>query len=77
MNSSQLSAWNCVYEILFSIVQILIVSPTEVAESDAKYRKQGSGTLKLKVGKDLRADIEVLNAIRVAHPDCSFILNAK
>lgn len=28
------------------------------------------------MGKDLRADIEVLKAIRVAHPDCSFILDA-
>ncbi|MBA0703794.1 hypothetical protein Golax_016093, partial [Gossypium laxum] len=30
----------------------------------------------LKVGKNLKADIEVLQAIRAAHPDCSFILDA-
>lgn len=57
-------------------MQIPIVSPAEAAELAAKYRKQGFNTLKLKVGKNLRADIEVLQAIRVAHPDCSFILDA-
>ncbi|KAJ0049573.1 hypothetical protein Pint_16525 [Pistacia integerrima] len=30
----------------------------------------------LKVGKNLKADIEVLQAIRAVHPDCSFILDA-
>lgn len=32
--------------------------------------------MKLKVGKDLNSDIEVLQAIRVAHPHCLFILDA-
>lgn len=32
--------------------------------------------MKLKVGKNLNADIEVLQAIRTAHPDCMFILDA-
>lgn len=32
--------------------------------------------MKLKVGKDLNADIEVLKAIRGAHPHCLFILDA-
>lgn len=32
--------------------------------------------MKLKVGKNLNSDIEVLQAIRVAHPDCQFILDA-
>ncbi|KAL6010825.1 hypothetical protein ACLOJK_001267 [Asimina triloba] len=57
-------------------ITIPIVSPTEAAQLAAKYAKQGFGTLKLKVGKNLKADIEVLRAIRVAHPDCSFILDA-
>lgn len=57
-------------------ITIPIVSPIEAAELAAKYREQGFSTLKLKVGKDLRADLEVLRAIRVAHPDCSFILDA-
>ncbi|KAM7268527.1 hypothetical protein ACFE04_010693 [Oxalis oulophora] len=55
---------------------IPIVSPAEAAELAAKYCKQGFTTLKLKVGKNLKSDIEVLQAIRVAHPTCSFILDA-
>ncbi|KAK8606559.1 hypothetical protein V6N13_030838 [Hibiscus sabdariffa] len=55
---------------------IPIVSPAEAAALASKYHKQGFKTLKLKVGKNLKADIEVLQAIRAAHPDCSFILDA-
>lgn len=57
-------------------MQIPIVSPYEAAELASKYRKQGFGTLKLKVGKNLNTDIEVLQAIRAVHPDCMFILDA-
>ncbi|XP_076911813.1 L-Ala-D/L-amino acid epimerase isoform X3 [Bidens hawaiensis] len=55
---------------------IPIVTPTEAGQLAAKYYKQGFKTLKLKVGKDLNADIEVLKAIRGAHPHCLFILDA-
>ncbi|KAK8680092.1 hypothetical protein V6N13_109046 [Hibiscus sabdariffa] len=57
-------------------ITIPIVSPAEAAALASKYREQGFETLKLKVGKNLKADIEVLKAIRTAHPDCSFILDA-
>ncbi|KAJ0105018.1 hypothetical protein Patl1_19171 [Pistacia atlantica] len=57
-------------------ITIPIVSPSEAAELASKYIKQGFTTLKLKVGKNLKADIEVLQAIRAVHPDCSFILDA-
>ncbi|XP_039143763.1 L-Ala-D/L-amino acid epimerase isoform X2 [Dioscorea cayenensis subsp. rotundata] len=57
-------------------ITIPIVSPSEAAELAAKYYKQGFSTLKLKVGKNLESDIEVLKAIRVAHPTCAFILDA-
>lgn len=57
-------------------ITIPIVSPAEAAELAAKYRKQGFSTLKLKVGKNLNADMDVLKAIRRVHPDCSFILDA-
>ncbi|XP_020097534.1 L-Ala-D/L-amino acid epimerase isoform X2 [Ananas comosus] len=57
-------------------ITIPIVSPSEAAELAAKYRKQGFSTLKLKVGKNLNSDIEVLRAIRSVHPDCLFILDA-
>ncbi|KAA8541285.1 hypothetical protein F0562_025248 [Nyssa sinensis] len=39
---------------------IPIVSPAEAAELASKFCKQGFKTLKLKVGKNLNADIEVL-----------------
>nr|XP_043609999.1 L-Ala-D/L-amino acid epimerase isoform X2 [Erigeron canadensis] len=57
-------------------ITIPIVSPTEAGQLALKYYKQGFKTLKLKVGKDLNADIEVLQAIRMAHPHCLFILDA-
>ncbi|KAG6401830.1 hypothetical protein SASPL_138698 [Salvia splendens] len=57
-------------------ITIPIVSPAEAAELASKYRVQGFKTLKLKVGKTLTADIEVLKAIRTVHPDCLFILDA-
>lgn len=57
-------------------VQIPIVSPAEASDLALKYRKEGFETLKLKVGKNLKADIQVLQAIRAVHPTCSFILDA-
>ncbi|KAE8694722.1 L-Ala-D/L-amino acid epimerase [Hibiscus syriacus] len=57
-------------------ITIPIVSPAEAAALASKYHRQGFKTLKLKVGKNLKADIDVLHAIRAAHPDCSFILDA-
>lgn len=57
-------------------ITIPIVSPSEAADLASKYRAQGFKTLKLKVGKNLAADIEVLQAIRNVHPDCLFILDA-
>ncbi|AQK91761.1 Phytanoyl-CoA dioxygenase, partial [Zea mays] len=48
----------------------------EPAQLAAEYRGQGFQTLKLKVGKNLNSDIEVQKAIRLVHPDCSFILDA-
>ncbi|CAL5445225.1 unnamed protein product [Camellia sinensis] len=57
-------------------ITIPIVSPAEAAELASKYQKQGFKTLKLKVGKNLNGDIEVLKAIRMVYPDCLFILDA-
>ncbi|CAA7051365.1 unnamed protein product [Microthlaspi erraticum] len=49
----------------------------EMAMVDAAARaEEGFETLKLKVGKNLKADIEVLQAIREVHPTCSFVLDA-
>ena len=42
----------------------------------AKYCKQGFKTLKIEMGRDLNADIEVLQTVQVAHPHFLFIFNA-
>lgn len=57
-------------------ITIPIVSAAEAAKLASKYCEQGFKTLKLKVGKNLNSDIEVLQAIRAVHPDCFFILDA-
>lgn len=53
-----------------------MVSPSQAAQLASNYGKNGFKTLKLKVGKNLKGDIEVLQAIRAAHPDCLFVLDA-
>ncbi|CAL2262305.1 unnamed protein product [Prunus armeniaca] len=60
----------------YEFASIPIVSAGEAATLASKYREQGFRTLKLKVGKNLISDIEVLLAIRAVHPDCDFILDA-
>lgn len=57
-------------------ITIPIVSADEASKLALYYRKQGFKTLKLKVGKNLDADIEVLKAIRKVYPGCCFILDA-
>ncbi|KAL3748835.1 hypothetical protein ACJRO7_009989 [Eucalyptus globulus] len=49
-------------------ITIPIVSPAEAAELALKCRKQGFQTSKLKVSKDLKADIKVHQAIWALHP---------
>lgn len=64
------------FVVMMVYVQIPIVSPAEASDLASKYREEGFETLKLKVGKNLKADIQVLQAIREVHPTCSFILDA-
>ncbi|VVB11017.1 unnamed protein product [Arabis nemorensis] len=52
-------------------IAIPIVSPAEASDLALKYRKEGFETLKLKVGKNPKADIEVLQAIHAVHPTYS------
>ncbi|KAK8694411.1 hypothetical protein V6N13_071964 [Hibiscus sabdariffa] len=42
----------------------------------AEYFKLGFKTLVIKLGRNLSSDIEVLQAVRAAHPHCLFILDA-
>lgn len=64
------------YSLVLTLPVIPIVSPAEASNLAAKYREEGFKTLKLKVGKNLKADIQVLQAIREVHPASSFILDA-
>ncbi|KAK8965531.1 hypothetical protein KSP40_PGU003387 [Platanthera guangdongensis] len=78
-NSLQIPLWKLFGGASTSIVTditIPIVTPDEAAKLAVKYKERGFKTLKLKVGKNLGSDIEVLRAIRLVHPDCSFILDA-
>ncbi|XP_023001723.1 L-Ala-D/L-amino acid epimerase isoform X1 [Cucurbita maxima] len=78
-NSINIPLWRLFGGVSNSIttdITIPITSASNAAKLAAKYRDQGFKTLKLKVGKDLRADIEVLQRIRTVHSDCKFILDA-
>uniref|UniRef100_A0A7C9EGV8 Dipeptide epimerase n=1 Tax=Opuntia streptacantha TaxID=393608 RepID=A0A7C9EGV8_OPUST len=57
-------------------ITIPIVAVDEASKLALQYKRQGFKTLKLKVGKNLNADIEVLEGIRKVYPDCLFILDA-
>lgn len=57
-------------------ITIPIVSVDEASKLALQYKRQGFKTLKLKVGKNLNADIEVLKGIRKVYTDCLFILDA-
>ncbi|XP_017239835.1 L-Ala-D/L-amino acid epimerase [Daucus carota subsp. sativus] len=57
-------------------ITIPIVSSAKAYQLASDYQTKGFKTLKLKVGKNLNSDIEMLRAVRRAHPDCSLILDA-
>jgi L-alanine-DL-glutamate epimerase-like enolase superfamily enzyme len=59
-----------------SYVRVPTVSLAEASELASKYCKQGFKTLRLRVGKNINADIEVIQAIQAFHPHCSIILDA-
>lgn len=61
---------------LSTAITIPAVSPAEASELASKYCRLGFSTLKLNVGRNITADIEVLQVIRAMHPHCSFILDA-
>ncbi|GAB4845248.1 hypothetical protein Ancab_038658 [Ancistrocladus abbreviatus] len=78
-NSIRVPLWRLFGGVVNAIttdITIPIVSAHDAVILASKYRKQGFKTLKLKVGKNLTADIQVLQAIQVAYPGCQFILDA-
>ncbi|KAK1384078.1 Dipeptide epimerase [Heracleum sosnowskyi] len=69
-------AFGAVSNTIITDITIPIVSSSKAAQLAHDYRIKGFKTLKLKVGRNLNADIDTLRAIRVSHPDCSLILDA-
>ncbi|XP_021888292.1 L-Ala-D/L-amino acid epimerase-like [Carica papaya] len=59
-----------------SAVTISAISPGKAIELASKYRLRGFNTFKLNMGSDINRDIEVFQAIKAAHPLCSFIFDA-
>ncbi|KAL1824759.1 hypothetical protein ACET3Z_011537 [Daucus carota] len=57
-------------------ITIPFVSSEKAYQLGSDYLTKGFKTLKLKVGKNLNSDIEMIRAVRKAHPDCSLILDA-
>ncbi|GMH21375.1 hypothetical protein Nepgr_023217 [Nepenthes gracilis] len=78
-NSIRLPLWRLfggVSNTITTDITIPIVSADAAAQLATEYCKKGFKTLKLKVGKDLNTDLQVLEAIRLAQPNCRFILDA-
>ncbi|GMI66155.1 cytochrome P450, family 77, subfamily A, polypeptide 5 pseudogene [Hibiscus trionum] len=61
---------------LSTAATIPTTSSAKAFDLAAEYCKLGFKTLEIKLGRNLIADIEILQAIRAAHPHCLFILDA-
>ncbi|MBA0590296.1 hypothetical protein Gorai_019009, partial [Gossypium raimondii] len=61
---------------LSTAATIPTTSSAKAFDLAAKYYKLGFKTLEIKLGRNVNADIEVLQAVRAAHPHCLFILDA-
>ncbi|XP_057993499.1 L-Ala-D/L-amino acid epimerase-like isoform X2 [Hevea brasiliensis] len=61
---------------LTTAITLSNVFPAEASELASKYCQLGFKTLKLKIGKNIKAEIEILQSIQAAHPNCSLILDA-
>ncbi|GLT28881.1 hypothetical protein SLA2020_037840 [Shorea laevis] len=78
-NSIDVPLWRLfggVSNTLSTAVTIPNTSSAKASELASKFQKLGFKIFKLNVGKNLSADIDVLQAIQAAHPQCSFILDA-
>ncbi|KAK8711923.1 hypothetical protein V6N13_147179 [Hibiscus sabdariffa] len=61
---------------LSTAATIPTTSSAKAFDLASKYCKLGFKTLEIKLGRNLNADIGVLQAVRAGHPHCSFILDA-
>ncbi|KAA3474568.1 L-Ala-D/L-amino acid epimerase-like [Gossypium australe] len=78
-NSIDVPLWRLfggVSDSLSTAATIPTTSSAKAFDLAAKYCKLGFKTLEIKLGRNLNADIEVLQAVRTAHPHCLFILDA-
>jgi L-alanine-DL-glutamate epimerase-like enolase superfamily enzyme len=57
-------------------ITIPITTAGEARELAAKYRVLGFETIKVKVGRDIAADLDRVFAIRRGHPSCRLVLDA-
>ena len=56
-------------------ITIPICAAAEAERLANSYRDLGFGTIKTKIGRAVRADLERLRSIRRGHPDCELILD--
>ncbi|KAF3444302.1 hypothetical protein FNV43_RR13992 [Rhamnella rubrinervis] len=61
---------------LTTAVTVPTVSPTEALKLASELREKGFNTMRLRIGMNLFAELEVVKAITVTHPGCSFIFDA-
>ncbi|KAH7533934.1 L-Ala-D/L-amino acid epimerase isoform X1 [Ziziphus jujuba] len=61
---------------LTTAVTVPYVSPPEALKFASKFCEKGFNTMRFRMGENLNSDLEVIKAIRVVHPHCSFILDA-
>ena len=59
-----------------SHLQIPITSPAEASALASNYYAKGFDTLRLNLGSNLSKELQVINAVRVAQPQCLLILDA-
>ncbi|XP_017605868.2 L-Ala-D/L-amino acid epimerase-like [Gossypium arboreum] len=78
-NSIDVPLWRLFGGVSDSLSTAATIPTTSLAKAfdlAAKYCKLGFKTLEIKLGRNVNADIEVLQAVRAAHPHCLFILDA-
>ncbi|KAL5571306.1 hypothetical protein UlMin_020903, partial [Ulmus minor] len=78
-NSIDVPLWRLfggVSNTLTTAVTIPIISPAKASALAATYFGKGFTTIRLSIGSNQQAELEVIKAIRAAQPHCSFILDA-
>ncbi|KAF4352216.1 hypothetical protein G4B88_020163, partial [Cannabis sativa] len=61
---------------LTTSITIPIVSPARASQLASKYYGQGFNTIRFDMGLNINAELEVIKAVKLAQPQCLFILDA-